>query len=258
MSMLHTSSTTAPLRVPSAGRLLLHLRDEWAVITTRPVVVRRIDSWSLPVRVTSVDELMRALGDRRAGVPPVVAAPDDGATGGAPTVEPDELLLSVVALARHDDLAGRVVLQRLLPGLLALARRWSRRCDGDPLDELVASAWIVIRTFPVERGHRNLAARMLGDCEYRTFLKQARRLLVQEPTPDVGADLASEAARTPLQELVELVGSAADLTDRDRRLLGLILSERSAAEMAAALAVSERSVRVHRASMVQRLRSAAA
>ena len=69
-------------------------------------------------------------------------------------------LLALMVAARDDALAARIVLQRILPALAGLARRgagtWADR--QDLLDELVANAWLRIRSYPVERRPHRVAA----------------------------------------------------------------------------------------------------
>jgi hypothetical protein len=88
----------------------------------------------------------------------------------------DDVLLALVALARTDDLAGRVVLQRLLPGLIAQSRRYrSFRDPTDPLEVAVPSAWIAIRCYDVERRTRHVAASLLSDSLFQAFRRPLRR-----------------------------------------------------------------------------------
>src|SRR5436190_4103349 len=80
----------------------------------------------------------------------------------------DAALAEMVQRAATDRIAARVVLQRILPGLVAIARRRAGAA-GDPhaaLDELLANGWIVIRRFPVARRRRFVAMGLLRDIEY--------------------------------------------------------------------------------------------
>ena len=108
-----------------------------------PAAVAHARAWSLPgdstAAIDSLDDVLRV-----AGYGPT-------ATGH----RHDDVLRELVRLAAADHLAARVVLQRLLPGISALARRRSGpgRPHREVLDEVVASAWTVIRTYPVDRRH---------------------------------------------------------------------------------------------------------
>lgn len=252
--------------------LLARLDREWQLLTSRPAVLRRAQGWSLGVPFTSLDELLSATGStslqaaarlaagRSAGRCAAVAmATPNGATGGAPQPTGDEVLARLVVAARRDDVAARVVLQRLLPGLVHRSRRWGGHRDGgssDAFDELLSAAWMVIREFPVERHSQHLAARMLRDSEYRAFGRARRRLLVHELVAPQTFDVPVEpSVDEPLLELMEVIALAGTLPEADRRLLLLLARGSSQAELAALFDVSERTVRNHRDAMVHRLRS---
>src|SRR5688572_30506938 len=82
------------------------LDREWAAIRARPRCIARARTWAVTDRpFADLDELLTLAGNR---VPPTPAT--------------DEVLARLVTVARDDDLAARVVLQRILPGLLATAR----------------------------------------------------------------------------------------------------------------------------------------
>lgn len=74
----------------------------------------------------------------------------------APASETDAALLALLTLARRDRLAGRTLLQVLLPALKTLAERivWPA-CRREELWELLLfHAWQTICSFPLARGHR--------------------------------------------------------------------------------------------------------
>lgn len=237
------------------------LRAEWSTLRTRPSVLRRVAEWKISGPVASLDDLLVGIG-YRAERRPAHRQLVDHLTSAEESAAHDELTLALLRVARVDDLAARIVLQRLLPGLLACARRWPARRQGgsvEAFDELVAAAWVAIREFPFERRRHHVVASLLRDCEYRAFIRSSRRLLVHEfVEPHVLDVPCAEASGTePLHELLELVREAAavaTITDHDRELLGLILSGRTTLEVAAQLGVCERTVRTHRAAMVERLR----
>jgi DNA-directed RNA polymerase specialized sigma24 family protein len=85
--------------------------------------------------------------------------------GPAGASEKDGVMLALVRLARSEQLAGRVVLQALLPGLKML---WRRLFRGDASRAeiwqlLLAAAWERIVTYPVERRPGRIAANLLLD-----------------------------------------------------------------------------------------------
>lgn len=246
-----TTSTLPPL----SAAALVRLSREWSVLSTRPALVRRARTWCLEVPFESLDDIVSATGFRADAGSARPGQVDDG----------DSVLCRLLVVARTDELAARVVLQRLVPGLVAVARKWCRRADTDPVEELVGAAWTVIRTYPVERRPRHLAARLLRDAEYHAFVRHLRRMAVHEPVPastfdhDRFAVQPDDHGVDPAVELAELVHVARRtvLTERDQQLLALLLSGSTVVEMATALHVSVRSVLNHRDGLVSRLRQTA-
>lgn len=135
----------------------------------------------------------------------------------------DRVLLALARLARSDPLAARIALQALLPGLKEIAGRMllDRRERDDVWSLLLAAAWERIRTYPVERRPRRVAANVLLDCMHDTLTalaqERADRALTAGPVPidliagrDYGGDIDSV-----LTAAVE-VGA---ITERDARLI---------------------------------------
>jgi hypothetical protein len=234
---------------PNHRYLLTRLQREWDLLSTRPSVVRRAAVWNLTPRVLiSLDELLVLTG-----------------LGSGPTdLSGDAPMARLVALARHDDLAARVVLQRMLPGLSNCARRNSQGFESclDALDELLSEAWTVIRSFPIERRNRYVIKNLLRDCEYRAFIKARRRKVVHELTDPAQFDLAIEAddaAGEPLAALVELLGRAraAGMSDVDLAMVTTLLNTSTVKQAAAALRVTDRTIRNRRHAVVRQLRALA-
>jgi len=235
--------------------LLSRLEREWQAINQRPAVLRRAAGWGLGVQFSSLDEVIIATGFRpqpEAGRCRDVA---DSATA-------NEVLRRVLVAARHDDVAARVVLQRLLPGVLAAARRWGGHRRGgsmDAFDEMLSATWMVIREFPIERQSSHLAARVLRASEYRAFQRANRRMMVHELTAPNLLDLPAETVvmLDAADELAEVVACAGALTEHELQLIELLARGCSATEMAERLSISVRTVRNHRDAVVHRLREAA-
>jgi DNA-directed RNA polymerase specialized sigma24 family protein len=82
------------------------------------------------------------------------------------TAEKDAVLAALLARARTEPLAGRVVLEAMMPGLKGLARRLlvDARDREELWSALLACAWQRIRTYPVERRPRKVAANLVMDC----------------------------------------------------------------------------------------------
>jgi DNA-directed RNA polymerase specialized sigma24 family protein len=252
------TSSRLPSAVPHAHRtdVLARLDREWSALRHRPTALIRARSWQVGADFVDLDELIAATGF-------FASASERLSALTTPDAEHDAVLARLVLAAHHDDLAARIVLQRLLPGLVARARRWTWRIDGsgDAIDELVAAAWGVIRTFPEPRLCRHVAARLLRDSEHQAFVKHTRRLAEHVPTePDrLDRPVVRLPDPEPILELAELVSDARGnaLTDADLRLLQLLVSGLPMADVAAALDVSVRTVTNHRNAMVHRLRQVA-
>ena len=247
--------------------LLARLEREWQALNMRPAVLRRAQGGGVGAPFGSLDQLLAAAGywpSRQARLV-VAGAPAAGTSATGPTrpgCSANEVLAQLVRAARTDDVAARVVLQRVLPGVVARARRWgSHRTGGsaDAFDELLSVTWTVIREFPVERRPLHVAANLLRDSEYRAFERANRRLLVHELTAPhlLDGPVLTGDALDATAELAEVVAAAGMLTERELQLIELLARGCSAAEAAVALRVSERTIRNHRDVLVHRLRAAA-
>ncbi len=234
--------------------LLSRLEREWQALDHRPAVLRRAAGWELGLEFASLDEIVAAAGFR-----PLGAA--EQSTGHS-TSAANEVLRRLLVAARTDDVAARVVLQRLLPGVVGVARRWGGHRQGgsvDAFDEMLSATWMVIREFPTERPSRHLAASVLRAGEYRAFQRANRRMMVHQLTAPNLLDLAVDTVVTPdvADELAEVVACAGSLTEHELQLIELLASGCSPAEMAERLHISVRTVRNHRDAVVHRLREAA-
>lgn len=235
--------------------LLSRLEREWQVLNRRPAVLRRAAGWGLGVAFASLDEIIVACGYRPYS--------DGGSpVGSSAATEANEVLRRLLVAARVDDVAARVVLQRLLPGVVAVARRWGghrRGGSADAFDEMISATWMVIREFPADRRSRHLAASLLRAGEYRAFQQVSRRMMVQELTSPHLMDLPVETVVTwdVADELAEVVACASSLTEHELQLIELLASGCTPVEMAERLNISVRTVRNHRDSVVHRLREAA-
>jgi hypothetical protein len=224
-----------------------HLNDEWRRITAAPATNARIASW-----------------------PPEVACHGDAATllaavgrdGGLPMVAADQALAALVGLARTDTLAARVVLQRVIPGLVSAA---VRRTAGRPaerqamFDDLIATAWVVIRSYPIERRPAKIAVNVLRDTEYLTCVRPTRlRSASEVPTPvrpddrhgaTCGLDGTRVDGRPTASELAEVLalGAASGVCRRDLAMLAAAaLDGCRATEVAHRFKVTTRTVRNRR------------
>jgi hypothetical protein len=237
------AGTSAAALLPT---LVTRLQVQWGEITHSAPALTRARVWFPDVTITDLDDVLTLVGFH----------------GRRIDVEADARLLHLVTVARHDDLAARVVLQRLVPGLLTIAGRRTRYTGGrvhEVFNDLASAAWLLVRTYPVERRPTKVAVNLLRDAEYEIFVRHARRLVSRSeritawvpdtPVPD------DDHAGTCLVEVLRL-GRDCGMPDHDLRLLAELASGRHPDVVAASLGCSTRSVRNRRNAMARALRAA--
>jgi hypothetical protein len=251
--------TTSP-RIPShhpAGRSLLleRLDAEWAHLRTSRRALRTARAWAttfpdhpLAGVVSDLDDLERIRrATQRTHLP---ERPDDA------------ILLALVELARTDELAGRIVLQHLLPALIAHAVRYrSFRDRTDPIAQIVPAAWLAIRSYDVERRRHHVASSLVSDAVFQAF---RRHLRVRSGTEHLMAPSAFAAApchdgpATALDEFVTVLREAqgAGVPDVDLDLLRHLVRVGSPGAVAEQRSVTSRTIRNHRDRAIEHVRSA--
>jgi len=178
---------------------------------------------------------------------------------------PDLALSALLALVRNgDQLAGRVILQSLVGRLVGMARRDVRA----GVDDYLAALWCEIRTYPLERRPRQIAANLALDT-LKAVRREHRWLVRGEvstwPPGDVFEGLMETArgrhAVPDLLEVTDLLDVAqrsAVIDDVARRVLVSVyvegLTSREAAERHQ---TSPGAIRIRCNRAVQRLRSSA-
>ena len=220
----------------------VRLAREWATISRRPRLVSRANTWEVTDRpITSLDELVRAVGG-----------------GGDCSSEADQRLRRLVTVARHDDLAGRVVVERLTPGLLAIARRQARQ-DPRAFEELLAAAWIAIRTYNPQRRPASVAAALLSDTEYSAYRRWRRHRGASEVPVEFLEHGAAEPEPDPRDELADLVehARAAGMCRTDLDLVMRLATTPRTEDVALQLSVTARTVRNRRDRVTAALREIA-
>jgi hypothetical protein len=137
----------------------------------------------------------------------------------------DRVLLALVRLAvAGDALAARVLLQLLLPGTRALARRWWALGDADErAAAAVTAVYHRIRHYPIERRPGRVAANVLLDAAHE--LRRAVPKLLATPSADPAAQAAvldrawtmHRSVEHPAVELTEVLADAvaAGIVERD-------------------------------------------
>jgi hypothetical protein len=232
------STGTTPRRSLSA-----RLDREWAHLARRPEVLERVRSWHLTDRsFASLDEFLVLAGYR-------VAA----------TAEADHLLAGVVAVGADDPLAVRIVLQRILPGLLAITREEQQRDPRiDAFDLVVGEAWIAITRYRVDTRPSGVAARLLSDARHRAFTCHRRRRVVEEvATPRESLlDVIDEPVTAAFDEVVGVLSEARQRGLDDESLVTIreFLRHGSSANVAGATSRSPRSIRYRHRRAVARVR----
>jgi hypothetical protein len=176
----------------------------------------------------------------------------------------DQILLDLLALAQHEQLAGRIVLQRILPGLLARSRPYRDFQIGhDTADVVVAAAWLALRTYDRARRRHHVAASLISDAVYAAFRQPRRRMSAAEqlrPLESWTTRAALDPPSSPLEELAATIAEARDLGVRhcDLRLLCDLVRTGSSTLVAAELGVSARTVRNRRDRALASVRAALA
>jgi DNA-directed RNA polymerase specialized sigma24 family protein len=226
----------------STASLSERLDREWNLIRTRPRVVARARAWGVTERpFVDLDGLLALAGH-----------------GTARTPEANAVLGRLVDIARGDELASRVVLQRLLPGLLAVVRR--RGADG-AFEELIGAAWLAVRTYPTDRRPERIAANLVHDATYAAFTAPRRRRSASEVAIDPRRfdDSPADDAVGAFEELARLLAEArADgLPDEDVELVRHLVRAGSPSVVAAECRVTPRTVRNRRDRAAARLRAVA-
>jgi hypothetical protein len=240
--------------------LLLQLDVEWAHLRTSRLALRTARSWAAQRSGHPLAHAVDGLSD----LDDLLRATHRSTGPGARDGDGDAILLALVELARHDELAGRVVLQRVLPALIVNARRYRSYTDRtDPIAQIVPAAWIAIRCYDVERRCRHVAASLISDAVFQAFRRQLRsRRGGEEPmSPTVFAStVGRDDDVTALEELVAVLRDArrAGVPAADLDLLCQLVRVGSPTVVARERKVTTRAVRYHRTRAVRHVRDALA
>ena len=217
------------------------LAAEWARLNHCPVSLARAARWGLVDGFPrDLDEIVTAVGG-----------------GGDRSRDADLRFRRLVAMAGDDLLAARVAIERLRPGLLAIAAR--RRRNRTAFEDIVASAWIAVRTYDPTRRNANLAASLLADANWQAFRRHDRRKSTLD-LPLLDTDhLEAAEEDDPGVELAHLLDDAraAGVDPADLDLVDLLLRNPSVEQVAAQLEVTSRTVRDRRARVAAKLRDVA-
>jgi hypothetical protein len=188
-----------------------------------------------------------------------------GQNQSVPVEVADTRLAALVAEARAGDPgAARLVLQRVLPGLIRTAARQARLRRlpfGVVLDDLAAAAWLEIVAYPLARRSAKVAVNILLDAQYRLlgYVPATVRATVPDRLPTPPAGLSGAPADRPRHagvEVLHVLATAvrAGLPAADGRLLAkLLVAGLTAEQVAARDGVTARAVRSWRRAAISRL-----
>lgn len=211
--------------------LIDRLEGEWRVLARGPLAAR-LRGWA---------EREPALGPF--ATPTLLLRWLQG-SGWSPAAK-NEVLAALVRQARKDPLAGRVLLQALLPGLKRQAGRLL--FEAGEREELwsllLGNLWLRIRRYPLQRRPEHIAANLLGDTVQASVrelerARRARRLLPLEPLSEDDLDLA--AADNDGSDVLRLLADAVRAGVLSRAEAALIFKSRFAGFSVAELAERER------------------
>jgi len=232
------------LPMPPTRRSLLlsnRLDRDWDTLCRRPDTVARARAWGVTDEpFADLDELLGRAGFR------APASPDA-----------DALLRRLLVLGRDDELAARVVLQRILPGLVAAAMADAR--DGEArFEEVVGVAWMAIRERRRMPPHDQVAANLVRGAIHRAFTAPRRRRSWSEVSTDPHTLDQNPAVEVigPCEELAMLLADARahGIATADLDLVRDLVLVGSPGRVAALREVTPRTIRNHRDKATVRLR----
>lgn len=234
-------------------RFSARLDCEWRRLRRRRRSVVRARSWA-----SAVDDEFAAVFATLTDLDELVQATQQAESGPG-----ERLLLELVRLARHDQLAGRVVVQRVLPGLIsATAPYLSWVDDGDAVEVAVGSLWIAIHAYDHERRRRHVAASLISDAIFKAFRQPARRRSATEDAcaPERFEQLVAPDSPDALVEIVATLDEAGrtGVPREDIDLLANLVRVGSPRLIAAEADVTPRTIRNRRDRAIERVRLAVA
>ncbi len=176
----------------------------------------------------------------------------------------DAILLALVELAHSDELAGRIVLQHLMPALILRAQPYrSFRDTTDPIAQVVPAAWLAIRAYDVERRRHHVASSLISDAVFQAFRRPLRARSATETVTAPDDFEATPCHDGPDDALIELVSALRDahragVSAADLDLLRQLVRVGSPGIVAEQRNVTSRTIRNHRARAIDHVRRALA
>jgi len=244
-----TERSTSPRR---STPLLAELDREWDRLRRRPSALRTARGWGGDEAFRSIVGGVRDLDELVTATQPHAGPPGFG----------DTILRHLVELGATEELAGRVVLQRLLPGLISQSRRWMGRGGvAEPSDIAIGAAWMAIRGFDVRARSRHVAPALIADALWIGFRRDARKRVESEiPVPGsvLGAQPAPPQVADPLTALAGTIRAAerAGVRSSDLDLVRAIVIAGGPTRAARDCNVTVRTIRNRRDQAARRIRRA--
>jgi len=225
------------------------LIKEWELISTRRREIDIVNSWQLPGdKVENLDQVLTRAGFN--------TARDDS--------KGDSYLWLLVKQASTDELAARIVLQRILPPLVAIARRRGRIMQGGidaALSDVLPSAWKVIRQYPWHRRPNKVASNLVLDSEYFAFVQgnRSKKIKVFAVEPKILSEMIAAPECDDFQQTVTLesllsIAIEQGIDPRHVDILRAVARGETSAMIAKHYGIAERTARAWRAQAINELR----
>jgi hypothetical protein len=243
---------------PTYRRYTAQLDAEWEHLRHRPRHLAHARRW----RESVTDERLRQALAELSDLQELVALTDDRRDGTTSGGDADRVLIQLIELAQHDQLAGRIVIQRVLPGLVARGARYrSRHEDVDPAEIAVAAGWIAIHRYDTVGRAHHVAASLISDATFAAFRQPLRKRSSSEqivPTEHFARRPADTEEATAFERLGEVVRVARlnGVATNDLTLIRELMQTGSPNIVAARRGVTPRTIRNHRDRAVASIRSA--
>jgi len=256
MTSSHEPHLQAPLDqpLPTTGPrtgLAAQLDSEWSRLRHSDRTLDSVRSWAphfdepTAEMITHVDDLDRVIEATQA-------------RRGPPG---ERLFRGLVGLAAQEQLAGRIVVQRLLPGVLSATPRYRTLCEhDDPIGAAFGALWLAIAAFDGERRHGPAAAAIISDTMFIAFRRRTRLRSTDEAPiePHTLDDEPATPTSCAFVELADIIGAArtADVPTYDIDLIRHLVRAESPGLVARQRKITPRTVRNHRDRAVERIRDA--
>lgn len=250
-----TSTSNGTTVSSQRSRLLTGLDAEWSRLRTSRRAVHAARRWAVEFPAYPFGIVVAELTDLGQLL---------DATQRDPSRADDTIMLALVELARYDELAGRVVLQRLLPALIARSKCYRSYHDrSDPFEIVIPAAWLAIRSYDAAHRRRHVAASLVSDSIFQAFRRPLRRRSATESTraPDAFSSTPCiDDPASPLDEFIAMTRDAqrAGVPTHDIELLRHLVRAGSPGVVAKERNVTPRTVRNHRDRAVEHVRAALA